>query len=335
MLLPGCFSAPVHQGPASDHFDGARFLNQAPSRRPEFSDLLKYGLSEKRGPWDTWTENQTFPPPPQRVGSGALHVTFINHATTLVQLDGLNILTDPIWAERCSPVSFAGPRRVRAPGLALDDLPPIDAVIISHNHYDHFDLPSLRALRARNPDLRVFVGLGNERLLAEEGIGGVQAIDWHQEVVLNPQVTLVGWPSQHFSGRGLSDRDGTLWLSYVLKSRHGPVYFAGDTGMGPHFEQAGRAFGPFRLALLPIGAYRPRWFMAPIHIDPPEAVQAALQLRARQSVGIHFGTFPLAAEGQYTPIHELRRALDAARPRPRFWVLQFGEGRDVPPLAAP
>lgn len=332
VLLSGCFSAPMHQGPVGPHFDGRRFINEQPTHRPGFMEVLKYGLSERRGYWQDWTENQVFEPPPRRVVQDGLHITFINHATTLVQMQGLNILTDPIWSERCSPVSFAGPKRVRDPGIALKDLPPIDVVIISHNHYDHLDLETLRALKALNPELRIFVGLGNERLLAAEGIDGVVALDWHQEVPLGPELTLIGWPAQHFSGRGLSDADGTLWLSYVLKSPAGPVYFAGDTGLGPHFKAAGDRFGRFRLAILPIGAYRPRWFMAPIHVDPTEAVQAALQLRAQVSVGMHFGTFPLAAEGQFTPISDLRRALEASRPRPRFWVLQFGQGRAVPPL---
>lgn len=331
-LLTGCFSAPRYQGPPSDHFDGARFVNREPVREPRFTELMRMFMSEDQGRWDAWTDNRGYPPPPERVGAGALRVTFVNHATTLVQMDGLNILTDPIWAERCSPVSFAGPARVRPPGVALEDLPPIDAVIISHNHYDHLDLETLAALAAANPGLRIFVGLGVDALLEREGIPGAVALDWYERVALSDEVTLVGWPNRHFSGRGLDDRDATLWLSYVLLGPGGPVYFAGDTGWGAHFAEAGRAHGPLRLAILPIGAYLPRWFMAPIHISPEEAVDAARDLRASTSVGIHFGTFPLAKDGQYRPMQDLAAALARRRPRPRFWVLDFGEGRAVPAL---
>lgn len=284
----------------------------------------------RRGHWSSWTENRRYPKPPARVGRGDLRVTFVNHATTLVQMDGVNLLTDPIWSERCSPVSFAGPIRVRAPGVAIEDLPRIDAVLVSHNHYDHLDLPSLHVLAERNPGMRIFVGLGNERLLEAEGIPGAVPVDWRQQVELTKDVSLVGWPAQHLSGRGTSDTRATLWLSWVVRGPAGAVYFAGDTATGAHFADAGRVHGPFRLALIPIGAYRPRWFMSRVHIDPPEAVRAAIDLRARTSVAIHFGTFNLAWEGQYEPVRDLKLALERSPVRPRFWVLDFGEGRDVP-----
>jgi L-ascorbate metabolism protein UlaG (beta-lactamase superfamily) len=330
LTLCGCFSGPRYAGPVTEHFDGERFVNPTGRGRPGTGDLFRLALSRAPGPWNPDTRNRIYPAPPARVGPGALRVTFVNHATTLIQMDGLNLLTDPIYAERCSPVSFAGPKRIRPPGVAMADLPPLDAVIVSHNHYDHMDLETLRALAQRNPGLRIFVGLGNGALLSEAGIPGAEEVEWRQRIPLSEAVTLVGWPSQHFSGRGLTDGDATLWLSYVLLGPGGPVYFAGDTGMGPHFADAGAAFGPFRLAVLPIGAYLPTWFMGPIHISPEEAVQAALALRARTSVGMHFGTFPLADDGQYTPVRALKAALEASHPRPRFWVLGFGQGRDVP-----
>ncbi len=336
VAVPGCFSAPRYSGPKTDHFDGARFVNREPTgHQPGFSELMELALSEEQGKWRTWTENTPYPEPPDRVRQGDLRVTFVNHATVLIQMDGLNILTDPIWSDRCSPLPFAGPERVRPPGLTLDALPRIDAIIISHNHYDHLDLPTLAELAERHPGVRIFVGLGNDRLLEAAGVPGAEAVDWFQRIPLSPEVTLVGWPNQHFSGRGLDDRDATLWLSYVLTGPGGPVYFAGDTGWGRHFEEAGRTHGPFRLALLPIGAYLPRWFMAPIHISPAEAVKAHTALRASTSVAIHFGTFPLGKDGQYMPVQDLLQALYATRPRPRFWALDFGEGRAVPPLAGP
>lgn len=329
-LVAGCFAAPRYQGPKSDHFDGTTFSSPKPVVTPELDDLRALLATPDFGRWRDWTDNRAYPTPPPRVGRGELRVTFINHATTLVQMDGLNLLTDPIWAERCSPVGFAGPKRVRPPGLALSALPTIDVVLISHNHYDHLDVETLRALTAANPGLKILVGLGNKALLDAEGIPGGVEMDWHDTVALSAEVKVTGWPSQHFSGRGLDDRNATLWLSFVVEGPGGPVYFAGDTGYGPHFLDAGRAFGPFRLAILPIGAYLPRWFMAPIHISPEEAVTAALDLRAGTSVAIHFGTFPLAKDGQFRGLQDLKIALDRSRPRPRFWALDFGEGRAVP-----
>jgi L-ascorbate metabolism protein UlaG (beta-lactamase superfamily) len=327
----GChaFSAPVYRGPKSDHFDGERFVNQEP-RTPRMS-FLDWQLNREPGPWTEWTEALPGPPPPRRVAQGALRVTFINHATTLLQLDGVNVLTDPIWSERCSPVSFVGPKRVRPPGLRFEDLPPIDAVILSHNHYDHMDVATLKRLAEQFPNARFFAGLGNKAFLDSKGLPNVKELDWWQEVQLTPEVKLVSTPSQHFSNRGLNDRDGTLWTSYVLQGPSGVTYFAGDTGYGKHFRQVREKFGPPRLAVLPIGAFKPEAFMEVVHVSPKEAVQAHLDLGARVSVPMHYGTFNLGDDGQEEPVTELRKAIEAqAEPRPVFWVLGFGEGRDVP-----
>ncbi|EPX61159.1 Outer membrane protein romA [Cystobacter fuscus DSM 2262] len=327
----GCvFAAPTWKGPPSDHFDGRRFFNLEPrEQRMGFMDWMR---TRRPGPWKDWHDVPHGPPPPERVGRGALRVTFINHATVLLQLDGLNILTDPIYSERCSPVSFAGPKRVRPPGIRFEDLPPIDAVVLSHNHYDHMDVATLRRLQEKFPAMRLFAGLGNGALLEGEGLRHVTEVDWWKEFPLTPEVTLVSARTQHFTNRGMTDGGGTLWTGYVFRGPHGATYFAGDTGWGRQFAEARERYGPMRLAVLPIGAYKPEGFMSPVHISPREAVQASVDLGARHSVPMHYGTFRLADDGETEPLWDLAGALvERGAEAPKWWVLGFGEGRDVPP----
>jgi L-ascorbate metabolism protein UlaG (beta-lactamase superfamily) len=324
----GCLSVPRYHGPTTDHFDGTRFLNPS-GARPHRSaeDLLKWQSARDPGLWSWHPDAEPGPRPPRRVAKGALRVTFINHATTLIQQDGVNVLTDPIWAERASPFLFVGPRRVRPPGLKLSDLPPLDAVVISHNHYDHLDVATLKKLQRGFPRLRIITGLGNKAFLEREGLFNVTELDWWQSTPVGA-LSVTSVPTQHFSNRGLTDPDFTLWTGFVFSGPAGKSYFAGDTGFGPHFEQVGQRLGPFRLAVLPIGAYRPEWFMSPIHVTPEQAVQAAKALRARVAVPMHYGTFALADDGETEPVDRL---LAATRDDPKAWrVLDFGEGFDVP-----
>jgi L-ascorbate metabolism protein UlaG (beta-lactamase superfamily) len=304
------FEAPKYRGPRSDHFDGKRFLNLAPTRHSGFFDMMRWLLNRDHGPWHRWRE-VTPSVPPQRVSD--LHVTWVNHATFLIQTENVNILTDPIWSQRCSPVQWAGPKRRHAPGIRFEDLPPIDAVIISHNHYDHLDVDTLRRLRCE----RVFVGLGNAAFLK-----GATDLDWWDAVALTDDVRLHCVPAQHFSSRGLTDRDANLWCGFVLETPRGPIYFAGDTGWGPHFEMIRQRFGPMRLALLPIGAFRPEWFMCSVHISPRDAVRAAVALEAKVSIPMHYYTFDLGDDGQDEPVQVLRESL--AGGGPHFEVLQPG-----------
>lgn len=320
------FSAPAYRGPVTDHFDGKRFRNRERSEHGPFA-FFKWMLNRERGPWRP-AENKRFPRPPERVGPGELRVTFVNHATLLIQIDGLNILSDPIWSERASPVSFAGPKRFRPPGLAFEDLPPIDVVMLSHNHYDHLDLPTLRRLAATHGP-RFICGLGNGLLLKKAGISNVTDLDWDNSERLNDLVSIVSVPAKHFSGRGLLDRDRNLWTGYVLRSPSGSVYFAGDTGFGRHFEEIGREYAPIRLACLPIGAFRPIWFMSPVHISPAEAVKAHQLLGAQTSLAMHFGTFALGDDGQTEPADELKKILSADPALKPFLVLEQGEGRSL------
>jgi L-ascorbate metabolism protein UlaG (beta-lactamase superfamily) len=328
VVLYGCaISAPAWKGPVSDHFDGKKFFTpNAPQRQP-FSAVLKWQLDRKPGHWSAFHDEKPGPPPPVRVGMGVLRVTFINHATTLIQLDGVNVLTDPIWSDRASPVSFAGPRRVRPPGIRFEDLPPIDAVVLSHNHYDHMDVATLRRLQDAFPHIRIFAGLGNREFLAAQHLDQVFEMEWWQSTQLaGTPVTLTSVPNQHFSNRGLLDGDATLWTGWVLEGTNGRAYFGGDTAYGPHFQAVGDKLGPFRLAVLPIGAWLPEWFMSPVHMGPTDALKAKSDLRARVMVPVHYGTFPLADDAETQAPDELRKATQD----PDVWILGFGEGREVP-----
>ena len=248
-----------------------------------------------------------------------LRVTMINHSTLLIQQSGGNILTDPVWSERVSPFQSIGPHRRRNPGVRFEDVPRIDIVLLSHNHYDHLDLATLRRLADRGQS-QFIVPCGVARWLQSRSIGPAHELDWGDSLrVANTIVHSV--PAMHFSARGLFDRNRTLWCGYVIEAADRVIYFAGDTGFGEHFAQIRERFGAPRLALLPIGAYEPRWFMAPVHMAPDEAIRAHEILAAKTSIAIHHGTFQLADEGLDTPKKQLR----AHGPGDSFLVLDNGQ----------
>jgi N-acyl-phosphatidylethanolamine-hydrolysing phospholipase D len=254
--------------------------------------------------------------------------TWIGHATVLVQMDHVTFLTDPIWSDTASPVSFAGPRRFVAPGLALADLPPIDFVLISHDHYDHLDLATLTALAARDRGTRFFVPLGNGALLRESRIENVRELDWGGSVE-HEGVRVYCVPSQHWSRRGLLDERSTLWSSWAVIGGERRFYFAGDTGYFAGFAAIARALGPFDLAALPIGAYEPAAMMRASHLDPEEAVRAAVDLEARAALAIHYGTFDLSDEPLDEPPRRFRaEAARSALGEGGAWVLRIGEVRE-------
>jgi L-ascorbate metabolism protein UlaG (beta-lactamase superfamily) len=320
--------------PLSDHFDGTLFFNPEPTIRR--SNGKKFGLFSiirarwKRDPsvWSTWPnqiENIAYPPPDQDIAAGSLGVTFIGHSTFLLRLPGLTVLTDPIFSKRCSPVNFAGPARVRAPGLAIADLPKIDLLLLSHNHYDHCDVVSLRKLRRRFPQMRIVTSLGNAAFLAAKRITDAVELDWWQAIELaGTRITAV--PARHFAARSLSDRNKTLWVGFVLEHGGAKIYFAGDTGYTKFFKEIAQRLGAPDLALLPIGAYEPRWFMGPVHMNPDDAVKAFIDLGAKHAIGMHFGTFQLTAEAIDAPLHDLDLAKQAANLAPEaFTTLDCGE----------
>src|SRR5580704_12542805 len=298
---------PLYSGPITDHFDGERFFNPRdgmPDMPHGGGSVLKWLLTRRPASWRKWIDAPPGATPPERVNDGKIRATFIGHSTLLIQLEGLNILCDPIWSHRASPLSWIGPPRHRAPGIDFDQLPTIDLVLQSHDHYDHFDVPTLRRIAAQwQPAFAVPLGV-RARLTA------VQA--------------------RHFSGRSLTDRNKTLWCGYVIESASGTIYFAGDTAYGPQFGKIRERFPEIRVAFLPIGAYRPQWFMGPVHISPADAVRAHKEVGAATSIAIHHGTFRLADDGEREPTTELQRALDRENSAHRFWVLDAGEGRDIP-----
>jgi L-ascorbate metabolism protein UlaG (beta-lactamase superfamily) len=303
------------------HFDGKRFFNPgAPQARGVF-DVLKWKLTSRPERSARFISDFVQSIPPSRVEGNDLRVTLINHSTLLLQQNGSNILTDPIWSERASPLAWIGPRRRRKPGVRWEDIPRIDIVLVSHNHYDHLDIASLGRLAGRGQS-HFIVPAGVARLLRSRNIGPIHELDWGDSARIG-ETTVHCVPAMHFSARGLFDRNRTLWCGFVIESAECIIYFAGDTGFGDHFAHIREQFGTPRLALLPIGAYEPRWFMSPIHMAPDEAVRAHRILAAKASIAIHHGTFQLADEGIDTP----RQRLGECAAGESFLVL--GNGQSV------
>jgi len=258
------------------------------------------------------------------LGDAAAVVTFIGHATFLIQTPAGHVLTDPMYSQRAGPLNVLGPRRARQPAVRFEDLPSISTILLSHNHYDHCDLRTLRRL-ARRFDPTVITPLGNAPLVRSAGIRRVEELDWWQEAKSAP-LPIALTPARHFSARTAFDRNRALWGGFVLSLDRLRIFFAGDSAYGFFFRDVPKRFGPIDVALLPIGAYEPRWFMQAVHMNPAEAVQAHIDLEASESIGMHYGTFQLTAEGIDDPLH----ALDAARramniPQSRFRTLEFGE----------
>jgi N-acyl-phosphatidylethanolamine-hydrolysing phospholipase D len=338
-LLVGCAApAPDTLDPTKPHHTSKGFRNAdgVVVEKPP-SQLLKWRFAALRDglPPDPKERTPVVAPELEALGRntvpGKPSATWLGHASVLVQSGGLNILTDPVFSERASPVQFAGPKRAQPPGIALAALPPIDLVLISHSHYDHLDRDSVVQLAQRGGQRTLFlVPLGLKQWMAGQGITNVVELDWWDTYsVRGVPVQLV--PVQHWSARGLGDRNETLWGGWVVRAPDLHWYFSGDTGYAAHFKQTRERGGAVDLALLAIGAYEPRWFMREQHMDPTEAVQAHKDLGARHSIGIHWGTFALTDEPLDQPPRDLAKARDAAGLAAQdFTVLAIGQTRWLP-----
>lgn len=314
----------------TDHFNGTHFFNPEPARHPETNRrsglmrLMRARMRRDPSVWAAWpaqVANKPYPPPDPASPS----VTWIGHSSFLLCLEGMNVLTDPVFSERCSPLSFAGPKRVRAPGLAIAALPKIDLILLSHNHYDHMDIASLRLIRKRFPAARIVTSLGNAAFLKRQRLPGATELDWWESVTIHG-AHITATPARHFAARTLWDRNKTLWAGFMLNYHGRKIYFCGDSGYTKFFTEIHHRLGAPDFALLPIGAYEPREVMATVHMNPAEAVQALRDLHAKRAVGMHFGTFQLTGEAIDAPPRDLAIALaQAGIPPERFFTLDVGE----------
>jgi L-ascorbate metabolism protein UlaG (beta-lactamase superfamily) len=292
----------------SDHFDGKRFHNLEIKKGPGLLEVLKWKISGKMKKWPKKVENQIEPQLPLLIENDQVFVTHINHSTMLVQVHGLNIITDPVFSQRVSPFSWAGPKRARDPGIQLHNLPKIDAVLLSHSHYDHLDLASIRQIDKRDQPIHV-VPLGVGSILQRAGIKRTVELDWWEEHRFNDDHVFVLTPAHHWSQRHFFDYCKTLWGGFVIRSKNLKVFFAGDSGYSSHFQKIFNRFGKMDVSILPIGAYEPRWFMKEHHMDPHEAVVVHKELGSDLSIGMHFGTFQLTDEAIDDPVVHLKESL--------------------------
>lgn len=298
-----------YQGRISNHFDGKYFYNPEKNYQDKKSfALFKWWFNRQRAKWPSFVENIYQPQLADILKSNEVRITFINHSTVLIQTKDLNILTDPVWSKRVSPFSFMGPERVRKPGVSLDELPSIDLVVISHNHYDHLDVETLQRLAKKFHPV-ILVPLGNKAFLARYKIDNVVEMNWWNNYkIKSAKITFL--PTRHWSARWLNDKFRTLWGSYGIEVENKKIYFAGDTGFSlNNFSEIHTKWGAPDIALLPIGAYKPEWFMQQNHMNPEEAVQAHLLLQSKYSIPIHYGTFQLSDESINEPVDDLQKAL--------------------------
>jgi len=321
-----------YTGPISDHFDGERFFTPNGPPPKGRRQLLRWLVDRRRrkpkAPWPAWAPSPYADRPPPRVKGAAWRICYVGHASLLIQTAGINMLLDPVWSERASPFRFAGPKRVNDPGIAFADLPLIDVVLVSHGHYDHLDLRTLSRLAATHR-ARVITPLGNDAIMRKyDAKIAAEAHDWGSRVEIGDGLAVTLEPTQHWSARSLSDRNMMLWASFVIETPGGRIYFVADSGYGEgrFFREVRDRHEPFKLAILPIGAYEPRWFMRDQHMNPAEAVKALVDCGAEYALAHHHGTFQLTDEAIDAPRLVLAEALHAAGISPeRFRVLQPGE----------
>lgn len=323
-----------HISKVSDHFDGTRFFDPEMKYNQSLGQFLKWQFSKKSIPWPSRIEVEKYDIPPSRVFGDELRIAYVGHVTFLIQTQGLNILTDPVWSERASPVSFAGPKRVIDPGIRLEDLPPIDVIWISHNHYDHLDIATIQQLW-KNHKPRIITPLGNDTVIhSYDKTIAVETYDWGDEVTITDTVKFHLSPMQHWSARGVFDRNKALWAALTIETNGGNIYFIGDAGYGKgrYFKRDKAKFGTFRLALLPIGAYQPRWFHENMHMNPDDMLKAHNDLGQPYTIPSHYDVFKLTDEGFGDPGMALKQAMKQQQIGDKVKVLKVGEVFDVPKL---
>jgi N-acyl-phosphatidylethanolamine-hydrolysing phospholipase D len=315
------------------------FRNPWPGPQQGFRDFLRWRIDRCKSPLPSDPERRSFKRETPaftapRAAADRCSVTWVGHSTMLVQLGALNILTDPIWSTYAAPVPGLGPRRWVPAAVEFGTLPPIDIVLLSHNHYDHLDDRTVRRLANAQPDAHWVAPLGLKRFLRARGVARITELDWWQEADV-AGTRVICTPAQHFSARGLFDRNRTLWASFVVRASAGSLYFGGDSGYHPDFATIGDRCGPFDISLIPIGAYEPRWMMQVVHMDPEEAVQAFKDLNARRAnghrsvmAGMHWGTFKLTDEALDEPPKRAAAAWAAGGEKSEdLWILPHGGTR--------
>lgn len=327
--------------PAAHHAPGGRFQNPWPESRPHgWRDVLRVVLEYRR------SRGATAPlPAPQvaapafafpRAPEGTASATWIGHSTVLLQFGSFNVLTDPMFSQRAFPVQWLGPRRVIDAAVSLDQLPPIDVMLISHNHYDHLDQHTVRQLAHAHPWATWVVPLGLAACMRRWGATNIRELDWWDETTIGA-LRVTATPARHGSARGITDRNQTLWCGFAIESAGVRAFFAGDTAYHPEFRDAGARCGPFDLAMIPIGAYDPRWFMHVVHVNPEEAIQICMDLAAPHPgapiplmLGIHWGTFRLTTEPMDEPPRRTAmRWRELGLEESRLWIPRAGETRPV------
>lgn len=318
------------------------YRNPWPDSEPRgWRDLLRWMAERRSQPQVVTPQRGSFPVATPsivypRAAAADFAATWIGHSTVLLQLGGLNLITDPVFSQRASPLQWAGPRRVMEPGLPLDALPPLDVVLLSHNHYDHLDRPAAKRIARAHPDATWIVPLGVGAYLRSWGVRAVVELGWWEETVIHT-LRVSATPARHFSGRRLRDRNRSLWSGFALEIGGKRVYFAGDTAYHPEFGAIGARYGPFDFVMIPVGAYAPRWFMGIVHVDPEEAVQIYQDVVSAHAgkplplmLGLHWGTFRLTDEPMDEPPRRTAarwRAVGLAEDR--LWIARFGETRSV------
>jgi L-ascorbate metabolism protein UlaG (beta-lactamase superfamily) len=313
------FSVDDYEGKDTDYYYNHKFHNLKGEQMPDFWDFAPWLLTRRFQSWQKVDSLAQGPPPVKYAGDNNLLATWVNHATMLIQADSLNILTDPVWSETMGPFQYPGIERAIPPLIKFDDLPVIHVVLISHNHYDHLDLPTVKRLRDKCNPLFI-VPLGNKKFLENNGITNVKEIGWWDSLNIDG-IKIFSVPAKHSANRWFFDSNRSLWCGYVISSKKGNSYFAGDTGWGQHFEMIKKRFGSFRLCMLPIGPIKPKALMHLIHLNPEDAVKVHKLLEPDLSIGIHYLTFPQGEDQIYEPVLELFEELKKNNISPQKFIL--------------